>query len=101
MSLQTEVDPLGVHVGMVHPGAVKSNFMERSAFFGKDSVEDRRVFRQVLRALPIAQTPTEVADAIFSCANYKQSEVQVGLGFAAVAEAYRITGLNPSGLPGL
>lgn len=89
-----------MHVGMVHPGAVKSNFMERSTFFGKDSVEDRRVFRQVLRALPIAQTPAEVAESVFACANYKQAEITVGLPFAAVAEAYRFTGINPSSVPG-
>ena len=31
------------------PGFVKSNFMERSAFYGKDPAEERKNFRQVGR----------------------------------------------------
>ncbi len=35
----------------VHPGLVKSNFMERAEFYGKDSVEERKSFRQLVRLL--------------------------------------------------
>ena len=58
-----------------------------------------RVFRQLLRALPVAQTPAEVADAIYNCAASKRDEVVVGLPFAAAAQAYSWTGLNPSAMP--
>lgn len=58
-----------------------------------------RHFRQMLRSLPMAQTPAEVADAILSCATSKAAEVSVGLPFAAAAQAYRFTGLNPSAVP--
>lgn len=98
-AVRTEVSPSGVHVGVVQPGIVKSSLMERSAFYGKDSEEDRRVFRQLLRALPVAQTPAEVAEAIYNCATSKQDEVVVGLPFAAAAHAYSWTGLNPSSVP--
>jgi len=33
----------------VHPGLVKSNFMERAEFFGKDNAEERKSFRQLVR----------------------------------------------------
>ena len=32
----------------VHPGLVKSNFMERAEFFGKDNAEERKSFRQLV-----------------------------------------------------
>ncbi|PNH04751.1 hypothetical protein TSOC_009069 [Tetrabaena socialis] len=56
-------------------------------------------YRQMLRSLPIAQTPAEVADAIYSCATSKSNEVSVGLPFAAAAQAYKWTGLNASAVP--
>ncbi len=41
-SLRTELEPRGVHVGAVAPGLVKSNLMERAAFYGRDPEEERR-----------------------------------------------------------
>ncbi|KAG2434534.1 hypothetical protein HYH02_012201 [Chlamydomonas schloesseri] len=98
-TLRTEVESQGVHVGVVQPGLVKSNFMERAAFYGKSGEEDRRSFRQLLRGLPISQTPAEVADAVYNCAASKSNEVSVGLPFAAAAQAYKFVGLNPSAVP--
>ncbi|GIL79044.1 hypothetical protein Vretifemale_8448 [Volvox reticuliferus] len=98
-SLRTEVDAQGVHVGVVQPGLVKSNFMERAAFYGKNGEEDRRSFRQMLRSLPIAQSPGEVAEAIYDCVTSKSNEVSVGLPFSAAVQAYKFTGLNPSAVP--
>lgn len=46
----------------------------------------RRLFRQMLRALPLAQSPQEVADAIYNAAATKRDEVVVGLPFAAAAQ---------------
>ncbi|GLC60047.1 hypothetical protein PLESTB_001567500 [Pleodorina starrii] len=99
VSLRTEVESKGVHVGVVQPGLVKSNFMERAAFYGKNGEEDRRSFRQMLRSLPMAQSPSEVAEAVYSCVTAKSGEVSVGLPFAAAAQAYKLTGLNPSAVP--
>ncbi|KAG2491026.1 hypothetical protein HYH03_010474 [Edaphochlamys debaryana] len=98
-TLRTEVEGQGVHVGVVQPGLVRSNFMERAAFYGKNGEEDRRSFRQMVRSLPLAQTPAEVADAIYSCAVSKSNEVSVGLPFAAAVQAYKFVGLNPSAVP--
>ncbi|KXZ51855.1 hypothetical protein GPECTOR_11g293 [Gonium pectorale] len=98
-TLRTEVEGSGVHVGVVQPGLVKSNLMERAAFYGRSAEEDRKSFRQMLRSLPVAQTPAEVADAVYSCVTSKANEVAVGLPFAAAAQAYKLTGLNPSAVP--
>lgn len=53
----------------------------------------------MLRALPMAQAPAEVAEAIYSCTRSKSNEVSVGLPFAAAAQAYRFTGINASAVP--
>ncbi|PNG99502.1 Dehydrogenase/reductase SDR family member 7B, partial [Tetrabaena socialis] len=41
VSLRTEVEGQGVHVGVVQPGLVKSNLLERAAFYGRNGEEDR------------------------------------------------------------
>ncbi|GAX82432.1 hypothetical protein CEUSTIGMA_g9860.t1 [Chlamydomonas eustigma] len=98
-AIRAEVAPLGVHVGQVHPGLVKSNFMERAEFYGKDSVEERKSFRQLVRSLPFSQTPQEVADAIYNAYMTKSDQVLVGLPFAAADTAFWLTRTNISALP--
>mmetsp|Transcript_17116 Transcript_17116/g.36961 ORF Transcript_17116/g.36961 Transcript_17116/m.36961 type:complete len:355 (+) Transcript_17116:160-1224(+) len=98
-AVRAEVAPQGIHVAQVHPGLVKTNLMERAQFFGKEHQDDRKSFRQQLRALPLSQTPQEVADAIYNAAQTKQEDIVVGLPFAAAAEAFRFTGVNVTALP--
>ncbi|KAJ9518130.1 hypothetical protein QJQ45_010117 [Haematococcus lacustris] len=99
-AIRAELEPLGIHVGQVHPGVVKSNHLERTTFYGgTDEADERRAFRQAVRALPISQTPQEVADAIYNAAATKQNDVVVGMPFAMADLAYRMTGLNPTALP--
>ncbi|KAG1667619.1 hypothetical protein FOA52_001673 [Chlamydomonas sp. UWO 241] len=98
-AIRAEVEPLGIHVGQVYPGLVKSNFMERAEFFGPNAEEERRAFRQQIRSLPFSQTPAEVADAIFDASRTKQTNVVVGLPFMAADAAFRLTGANVSALP--
>ncbi len=78
---------------------VKSNFFERAAFYGQDEGEERKTYRANMRALPITQTPQEVAEAIYAMAGSKQHETTVGAAFAAVDVAHRLTGFNPLALP--
>ncbi|KAF5834889.1 hypothetical protein DUNSADRAFT_8193 [Dunaliella salina] len=94
-ALRAEVAQDNIHVGQVYPGVVKSNHLERTTFFGKDVAEDRRSFRQTVRALPISQMPAEVADAVYAATVGKQNDVIVGLPFAAAAAASQATGFNP------
>lgn len=55
----------------------KSNVMEHTEFYGRHSEEDRRSFRQALRTPLLAQSPGEVADAIYNAVMSKQNEAQV------------------------
>jgi len=98
-AIRSELEPLGIHVGSVHPGVVKSNHLERTTFYGKDVQEERKAFRATVKAMPISQTPQEVADAIYNAAVTKSNDVVVGAPFAAVDMAHRLTGLNPMALP--
>lgn len=83
----------------IHPGLVKTALMGNSEFYGKGEDEDRRSFRQAMRMLPITSTPQDVAQAIYNAVVTKQKDVVLGLPFAAAANAYKLTGLNPSALP--
>lgn len=94
--LRTEVEPLGVHLSLVNPGLVKSNFMERSEFYGAEVEDERRNWRQMVRALPLSQTPQEVADAIFEAVQSQQKQVQVGAPFLVADLAYNFLGVNAS-----
>ncbi len=79
---------------------VKSNHMERATFFGAHSEEDKRVWRQTLRTLPVVvQSPQDVAGAIYGAVRSKQAEVVVGPAFQVAAAAYHTLGLNPSAVP--
>lgn len=95
-ALRTEVEHQGVHLALVHPGVVKSNFMERSEFYGDEQEGDRRSWRQMVRALPLSQSPQEVAEAIYGAVQYQQRQVVVGAPFAAAVEAYKLLGVNAS-----
>eukprot|EP00798_Chlamydomonas_sp_ICE-L_P011715 gene11715-34442_t len=98
-AIRSELSGENIHIGQVHPGIVKSNHMERTTFFGKESQEDRKNFRSTVRMLPLSQSPQEVADAIYNCATTKADDVTVGMPFAAAAEAFRHTGINMATLP--
>ena len=52
-----------------------------------------------VRSVPISQTPSEVADAIFTAYMSKQNEVLVGPAFGVAEAAFRLTGANVSSLP--
>ena len=86
-------------VTQVFPGLVKTNHLERTTFYGPDSSEERRQFRQLVRALPLSQTPQEVADAVYGISTTKQNDVIVGVPFAAAAAANQFTGFNPFAMP--
>ena len=41
-------------------GFVKTNAMSQAEFYGQDSNDERRLFRQMMRALPLTQSSQEV-----------------------------------------
>jgi NAD(P)-dependent dehydrogenase (short-subunit alcohol dehydrogenase family) len=69
--LRLEAETMGVHVGQVHPGIVNSDLMENAEFKGNNAAEARKQMNQMLRT-PVAQSPEEVANAVWDCATGKQ-----------------------------
>jgi short-subunit dehydrogenase len=73
-TLRVELEPQGIHVSGVYPGATKTNFVERAIF--KDS-SDRQQMQQVLSS-PLASKSEDVAKAIWNVIKHPQAEVIVG-----------------------
>mmetsp|Transcript_3344 Transcript_3344/g.7926 ORF Transcript_3344/g.7926 Transcript_3344/m.7926 type:complete len:361 (+) Transcript_3344:97-1179(+) len=91
--LRMEAEASGVHVGQVHPGVVNSNFMERAQFRGPRSGDERKQLQEILRS-PVAQSPEEVAQAVWDCATGYRNEIIVGPVFATGVSLHRMTGIN-------
>ncbi|BDA42370.1 probable oxidoreductase EphD [Coccomyxa sp. Obi] len=87
----------GVHVAQVHPGVVKSNFMERAAFRGPKGEEQRATMERMLEQPPpgLVQTPQEVAAQIYSAVQNRKDEVFVGPAYNTINALYRSLGVNP------
>lgn len=86
----------GIHVAQIHPGVIKSDFLERAQFRGGSASAAAAQMRSMLDApnMPLVQTPEQVAAAVVDAVNNRKDEVMVGLPFAALQAAYRTTGLN-------
>ena len=79
-SLNAELSPKGIHVAGIYPNLIKSSFMERAVFRGRNEqdLHDRRQqIDQVLKA-PIVEKPEDVAKAIWEAVKDQRSEVLVG-----------------------
>ncbi len=79
-SLRLELEPKGIFVSVVHPGVIKSSFMERAMFRGEDDseVESRRQqMNQVLQS-PLVSQPEDIAQGIWDALQHQRSEVVVG-----------------------
>jgi short-subunit dehydrogenase len=79
-SLQAELQPKGIQVCGIHPNLIKSSFIERAVFRGKDKqeVEARRNQLKNLVENPIVEKPEDVANAIWDVVKNNKSEVMVG-----------------------
>lgn len=79
-SLQSELSPKGITVCGIYPNLIKSNFMERAIFRGKDE-EDAKARRQQVEqvlAVPVIEKPEDVAKSIWDAVKHKRTEVIVG-----------------------
>lgn len=79
-SLESELSPKGITVCGIYPNLIKSNFMERAVFVGKDA-EDTAARRQQLEqvlAAPVIEKPEDVAKAIWDAVQHKRTDVNVG-----------------------
>jgi short-subunit dehydrogenase len=79
-SLHSELSPKGIHVAGIYPNVIKSNFMERAIFRGKDAQDQqarKEQLEQVLK-VPVVEKPEDVAQAIWDAIAHKKAEVIVG-----------------------
>ncbi|MEL6162596.1 MAG: SDR family oxidoreductase, partial [Cyanobacteria bacterium J06628_3] len=89
-TLRIELKPKGIHVGVVHPSATNSNFMERAQFRGSsdEEAEKRRNSMASFLESPAASKPEDVANAVWDAVKYKKDEIVVGTGSLMTA-AYK------------
>lgn len=79
-SLRLELSGQGIHVGIVHPGVIDSDFMERAMFRGKDDGEadgNRQQMMDVLGSSWVSQ-PEDIAEAVWKMMEKKRDEMVVG-----------------------
>lgn len=87
-ALHSELAPKGIHVGGIYPNIIRSDFLERAIFRGKDVQDehDRRQQVAQLLAVPMVEKPEDVAQAIWNAVKHKRAEVLVGsANLAAIA----------------
>ncbi|MGG6268815.1 SDR family NAD(P)-dependent oxidoreductase [Leptolyngbya sp. AN03gr2] len=85
-SLQSELSPKGITVCGIYPNLIKSDFMERAIFRGKDeedTIARRKQLEQVL-SVPVVEKPDDVAKSIIDAVKHKKTEVVVGSAGASV-----------------
>ncbi|EDX83839.1 NAD dependent epimerase/dehydratase family [Synechococcus sp. PCC 7335] len=84
-TLRLELVSKGIHVGIVHPGIIDSDFLERAQFRGSDdqAIQDRQ--NQMNQALQsgLASQPEDIANAIWKAVQQEQNEVVVGVSAIA------------------
>lgn len=79
-AMHSELKPKGVHVCGIYPNLIKSKFMERAVFRGKDD-QDAQARRDQLNQVlstPVVEKPEDVAQAIWNAVKHQKAEVMVG-----------------------
>ena len=87
-SLRLEVESRGIDAIAVHPGVVKTDFLDRALFVGRDAGEARRQMEETVESF-MSQRPQEVAEAIWDACRTGKKDVVVGPMQAATA-AYQL-----------
>lgn len=79
-SLHSELAPKGIHVCGIYPNIIKTDFLERAVFTGKNEEDLRSRQNQISQLLetPVIEKAEDVAKAIWSAVKRKQDEVVVG-----------------------
>lgn len=73
-TLRLELEPQGIHVSGVYPGATKTNFVERAIF--KEGGDPQQMKQMI--SSPLASQSEDVAKAIWNVVKHPRSEVIVG-----------------------
>ncbi|MDF5717359.1 MAG: SDR family NAD(P)-dependent oxidoreductase [Rhizonema sp. NSF051] len=79
-AMHAELKPKGVHVCGIYPNLIKSNFLERAIFRGKDEqdIQARREQLDKVVKTPVIEKPEDVANAIWDAVKNQKSEIMVG-----------------------
>jgi short-subunit dehydrogenase len=86
-TLRLELVSKGIHVALVQPGLINSDFLERAIFRGE--AEARRSPMETLLNGSWASQPEDVANAVWEAVSQRRSEIVVGPA-AIATEAYRL-----------
>lgn len=79
-AMHSELKPKGIHVCGIYPSLIKSSFMERAIFEGKDEqdIQARRDQLNQVLSTPVIEKPEDVAQAIWKAVKDQKAEVLVG-----------------------
>ncbi len=79
-TLRLELASQGIHVGIVHPGVINSDFLERAMFRGETDQESGARQQQMAEMLKSgwASQPEDIAAAVWKAVKQRQTEVVVG-----------------------
>ncbi|NJL35936.1 MAG: SDR family oxidoreductase [Leptolyngbyaceae cyanobacterium SM1_4_3] len=79
-SLHSELVPKGIHVCGIYPSLIKTDFLERAVFTGKNEEDLRSRQNQVSQIVgtPVIEKPEDVAKAIWEAVKHQRDEVIVG-----------------------
>lgn len=90
-AMHSELKPKGIHVCGIYPNLIKSEFMTRAIFQGKDEQDAQARRKQLDQVLstPVVEKPEDVAKAIWDAVKNQRSEVMVGSANASKA-AYNL-----------
>ncbi|MBE9170997.1 SDR family oxidoreductase [Pleurocapsales cyanobacterium LEGE 06147] len=86
-ALHSELAAKGIQVCGIYPNLIRTSFLERAIFRGKDDLDVRERREQVKQILevPVIEKPEDVAWAIWNAVKYKRAEVVVGSAKLSVA----------------
>lgn len=79
-SLHSELAPKGIHICGIYPNLIKTDFLERAIFRGKDGddLQSRQSQVSQLVGTPVIEKPEDVAKAIWDAVAHRRDEVIVG-----------------------
>jgi short-subunit dehydrogenase len=79
-ALDAELNPKNIHVCGIYPNIIKSSFLDKAVFRGKDEpdLNNRRQQLENVLKNPLVEKPEDVANAIWDAVENKKSEVMVG-----------------------
>lgn len=86
-ALHSELEPKGIHVCGVYPNLIKTSFLERAIFRGKDENDAQARRKQVesILQVPVVEKPEQVAEAIWEAMQHRKAEVIVGSAVLSTA----------------